>query len=121
YTRHTDPFNPKRVAKILDLIRIGEDLTPSQRQQVCNVVRQYADTFAATVREVYPVNFKKFKLSFPEGTTFSTKVNQRPLTPPQREYLYTRLNGLTEAGIIRRIVPEDVKAVGPTVLAQKAH
>lgn len=121
FTRHLDPFKPERVAEVMRSITIGEDLSEEQRQQVRALCEEFADTFALAVSEVYPVTFKTFKLTFPEGTTFSTKVNQRPLTPPQREYLYERLNELEAAGIIRRIAPEDVKAASPTVLAQKAH
>lgn len=105
----------------MQLVKIGDDLSEQQHQKVREIIAKYADTFAISVKEVYPVNFKTFKLSFPPGTTFSTKVNQRPLTPPQREYLYNRLNELEDAGIIQRIAPEDVKAAAPTVLAQKAH
>ncbi|KAG2117458.1 hypothetical protein DEU56DRAFT_761388 [Suillus clintonianus] len=31
FTRHTDPFNPARVAEVLRQIKIGEDLSPEQR------------------------------------------------------------------------------------------
>jgi hypothetical protein len=67
------------------------------------------------------VDFKSFKLTFLEGTTFKTKVNQRPLKPLQCQYLYERLNELEKAGIIRPIDPADIKAASPTVLAQKAN
>ncbi|KAG2100646.1 uncharacterized protein F5147DRAFT_560134, partial [Suillus discolor] len=121
YTRHTDPFNPIRVTEILRQIKIGDDLTTEQCEQVTSLCSEFADTFALAISEVFPVDFKTFKLSFPEETTFKTKVNQRPLTPPQWEYLYERLNKLKKAGIIRRIEPEDVKAASPTMLAQKVH
>ncbi|KAG2742837.1 hypothetical protein P692DRAFT_20695421, partial [Suillus brevipes Sb2] len=121
YTRQTEPFNPTRVAEVLRQIKIGDDLTAEQRTQVRDLCAEFADTFALAVSEVFPVDFKTFKLTFPEGTKFITKVNQRPLTPPQREFLYERLNELETAGIIRRITPEEVKAASPTVLAQKAH
>lgn len=62
-----------------------------------------------------------FKLTFPEGTKFNTKVNQWPLMPPQRAFLYERLNKLETTGIICHIAPEDVKAASPTVLTQKVH
>jgi hypothetical protein len=100
FTRHSDPFKPERVAEVMQSIMIGEDLSEEQRQQVRALCEEFADTFALAVSEVYPVTFKTPKLTFPEGTTFSTKVNQRPLTPPQREYLYERLNELETAGII---------------------
>ncbi|KIK33112.1 hypothetical protein CY34DRAFT_36383, partial [Suillus luteus UH-Slu-Lm8-n1] len=121
YSRHADPFKPEKVAEILQQIKISEDLSPDQREQVHALCAEFADTFALAVSEVFPVDFKMFTLTFPEGTRFNTKVNQRPLTPPQRAFLYDRLNELESMGIIRRIAPEDVKAASPTVLAQKAH
>ncbi|KAG2756211.1 hypothetical protein P692DRAFT_201700039 [Suillus brevipes Sb2] len=104
-----------------DSSKDNEDLSIEQRLQVSNLCEEFADTFVLAVSEVYPVTFKNFKLTFPGGSTFSTQVNQQPLTPPQREYLYERLNELEAAGIIRRIAPEDVKAASQMVLAQKAH
>ncbi|KAG2139099.1 uncharacterized protein EDB93DRAFT_1298964 [Suillus bovinus] len=101
FTRHLDPFKLERVAEVMRSITIGEDLSEEQRQQVHALCEEFADTFALAVSEVYPVTFKTFKLTFPEGTTFSTK--------------------LEVAGIIWRIAPEDVKAASPTVLAQKVH
>jgi hypothetical protein len=121
FTHNSDPFKPERVAEVMSSITIGEDLSIEQRLQVSNLCEEFADTFALAVSEVYPVTFKNFKLTFPGGSTFSTKVNQRPLTPPQCEYLYEHLNKLEAAGIIRRIAPEDVKAASQMVLAQKAH
>lgn len=48
------------------------------------------------------------------------KVNQRPLTPPQKEYLNNKINEMIEAGIIEPCHPDQVKCVSPTTLAQKA-
>ncbi|KAG1775751.1 hypothetical protein EV702DRAFT_1198948 [Suillus placidus] len=121
YTRHTSPFNPARVAEVLQQIKIGDDLSLDQRTKVRDLCAEFADTFALAVSEVFPVDFKTFKLTFPEGMKFNTKVNQRSLTPPQCKFLYERLNELEKAGIIHRIAPEDVKAASPTILAQKAH
>ncbi|KAG1770163.1 hypothetical protein EV702DRAFT_1202573 [Suillus placidus] len=100
YSRRTNPFNPARVAEIMRVIKIGDDLSPDQKAQVHGLCEEFADTLALSVSKVYPIDFKTFKLHFPEGTKFRTKVNQRPLTPPQREFLYERLNELEKAGII---------------------
>ncbi|KAG1868312.1 hypothetical protein DFJ58DRAFT_837954 [Suillus subalutaceus] len=54
------------------------------------------------VSEVFPVDFKMFKLTFPEGMKFTTKVNQKPLTLPQREFLYKWLNELEAAQYLSR-------------------
>ena len=52
---------------------------------------------------------------------FSTKVNQKPLTPPQKKYLYDSIDTMLNAGIIEQCSPDQVKCVSPTTLAQKAH
>jgi hypothetical protein len=52
---------------------------------------------------------------------FSKKVHQKPLTPPQRQYLYKSIDTMLEADIIEPCAPENVKCVSPTTLAQKTH
>ena len=52
---------------------------------------------------------------------FSTKVNQKPLTPPQKKYLYESIDTMLNAKIIEQCLPDEVKCVSPTTLAQKAH
>ncbi|KAJ7106170.1 hypothetical protein C8R44DRAFT_638720, partial [Mycena epipterygia] len=113
YTRTTNPFKSKRVAKILELVEIGPDLTEEQRGEVQALVREYADIFALAVSEVSQVKGAVYAPKIPEGRTFSTKVQQRPLTKPQAEYLHQQVEVLEEAGIIRRIHPRDVKCVSP--------
>jgi hypothetical protein len=61
------------------------------------------------------------RLDIPKDATFHMKVHQRPLTPPQRQYLYDSIDKMLEAGIIEACKPEDVKCISPTTLAQKAH
>jgi hypothetical protein len=61
------------------------------------------------------------KLDIPEGATFSKKVRQRPLTPPQKKYLHGKIEEMLEAGVIEECSPADVKCVSATTLAQKAH
>ncbi|KAG1834277.1 hypothetical protein EV424DRAFT_1310615, partial [Suillus variegatus] len=48
---------------------------------------EFVDVFVLSVREVKLVDFIKFCLQIPLGTTFSRKIQQRPLTKPQHEYL----------------------------------
>ncbi|KAG1759922.1 hypothetical protein EDD22DRAFT_763161, partial [Suillus occidentalis] len=66
-------------------IQIGNNLSKDQKSKVSVQCEEFADMFALSVSEVYPVDFKMFKLHFPEDTTFRTKVNQQPLTPLQWE------------------------------------
>ncbi|KIJ19347.1 hypothetical protein PAXINDRAFT_69115 [Paxillus involutus ATCC 200175] len=78
WTRHTEAFNPKRIASIQKMIQVGEDLTPEQHKQVRNLISEFADTFAATVKEVHPVDFKSFKLNVPpEAVSPSKSINDR--------------------------------------------
>jgi hypothetical protein len=59
--------------------------------------------------------------SLPEGTTFKKKVNQRPLSGPQKEYFNGVLDKMLEAGIIAPVNHSEVKCCGATTLAKKAH
>lgn len=121
FTRQTDPFKPERVEEILGLITIGTDLTDKERNEVRDLIREFADIFALSVHEVLPVNDAIHRLNISPDATFSKKVHQKPLTPPQRQYLYESIDVMLEAGIIEPCTPENVKCVSPTTLAQKAH
>ena len=74
-----------------------------------------------SVREVKPVNFIEFKLDIPDGATFLLKVNQCPLTQAQKEFYLPLLDEFKEAGILCPTWSDEVKAIHPTVLVQKAH
>ena len=121
FTRKTNPHNPERVAEILRLVTIGNDLTEDERLEVRNLISSFADTFALSVHEVHQVNGAVHRLDIPPDTAFSKKVHQKPLTPPQRQYLYKSIDTMLEADIIEPCAPEDVKCVSPTTLAQKTH
>ncbi|TFK59056.1 hypothetical protein BDN72DRAFT_737521, partial [Pluteus cervinus] len=121
FTRHTDPFKEARVVEILRQIRIGDDLTSNERQQVQDLIREFADTFALSVKEVNHVKDAVHKLNIAKDIIFSKKVRQKPTTPPQRQYLHEKIDEMLEAGIIESCKPEDVKCVSPTTLAQKTH
>ncbi|KAJ7439824.1 hypothetical protein FB451DRAFT_1415471 [Mycena latifolia] len=103
FTRAMDPFNPKRVQAIVEAVRLGPDLTETQRAEVRQLIAEFTDTFALADRK------------------FSTKVQQRPLTRPQAEYIHEQVDMLERAGIIRPIHPRDVKCVSPIKLAEKEH
>ena len=121
FTRLTQPFKPERVDEVLRLVTIGNDLSPDERQKVQDLVRSFADIFALSVSEVKVVDNTTHRLDIPTDTTFPMKVHQRPLTPPQRRYLYDSIDTMQEAGVIEACKPEDVKCISPTTLAQKAH
>ena len=121
YTRHTDAFKPERGQAVLDTVTLGPDLTEDERRQASELIREFADCFALSVSEVTQVPGAVHRLNIPADAKFSTKVHQRPLTPPQRQYLNKKIDEMLEAGVIEHVEPSRVKCVSPTVLAQKAH
>lgn len=123
FTRLTThgPFYPPRVETIVNAVRYGAHLNEEQLQKSRELVAEFADVFALSIREVKPVDFIKFHLQIPQDATFSKRVHQRPLTKPQREYLFPVLDDMRRAGITRFIPSDEVKAVASTVLVQKAH
>ena len=114
-------FRKERVDAIMKMVKIGDDLTLEQRKRVEELLRSHADCFALSVSEVQTVEGAVHRLNVPENAVFSKKVNQRPLTPPQKEYLNSKIDEMLEAGIIEPCHPDQVKCVSPTTLAQKAH
>ena len=55
------------------------------------------------------------------GMTFQKKVHQKLLTPLQQSYLYSSIDKMLEAGVIKPSKPEDIKCISSTTLAQKTH
>ena len=121
YTRATQPHKPERVKELLRLITIGDDLTTEQQTDVRNLITSFADIFALSVSEVNVAGDATHHLDIPPDATFSMKVHQKPLTPPQRRHLYSSIDTMLKAGIIEACRPEDVKCISATTLAQKAH
>jgi hypothetical protein len=121
FTRKTNPHKPKRVAEILRLVTIGNDLSEEEQAKVQHLISSFADVFALSVHEVHQVEGAVHRLNIPPDATFAKKVHQKPLTPPQRQYLYKSIDTMLEADIIERCAPEHVKCVSPTTLAQKTH
>lgn len=121
FCRASDPFDPKRVARVLQEVQIGHDLSPSEHRRVEALVSHFADCFALSVSEVLPIPDAVHRLNVPPNQSFPKHVHQRRLTPPQREYLNGKINEMLHADIIEPCNPGDVKCVSPTTLAQKAH
>ena len=120
-TRKTDPHNPARVEAILAEVTIGQDLSAAQLQRVRELIAKYAQCFALSMSEVTPVKGAAHRLDIPRDTQFRTKINQRPQTPPQREFFNGVIDKMVAAGIIRPIAHQDVRCCGATTLAKKAH
>ena len=104
-----------------DKVKIGPDLSDEECKKVQKFLADWADIFALSVSEVKHVKNATHHLDIDPGTTFSTKVNQKPLTPPQRKYLYDSVDAMLKAGIIEQVTPDQVKCASPTTLAQKTH
>ena len=121
FTRHTNPFKEERVKAILSSVELGNDLTEEEQARAQELLKEYADCFALSVSEVRQVPNAVHHLNVPPDAKFSTKVHQRPLTPPQRQYLNKKIDEMLDAGIIEQVEPSRVKCVSPTTLAQKAH
>ncbi|KAF6751358.1 hypothetical protein DFP72DRAFT_1137928 [Ephemerocybe angulata] len=121
FCRRTDLFSPARVEEVLRNVTIGDDLTFRQREEVRDLIREFADCFALSVGEVLPVEGAVHKFNIPDDAKFSRKVHQRPLSPPQRQYLNTKIDEMLAAGIIEACEPGEVKCASPTTMAQKAH
>ena len=121
FTRMTDPFKPARVAEIQRLVTIGDDLTNQECSQVQSLISEFADAFALSVSEVKHVDGAIHWLNIEPNAKFSTKVHQKPLTPPQRRYLHEKLQAMLDADVIEPCEPGQVKCVSPTTLAQKMH
>ncbi|QRW13143.1 Retrovirus-related Pol polyprotein from transposon [Ceratobasidium sp. AG-Ba] len=117
--RTVNPFDPARVADIRSKVKIGEDLTGEQREQVDSLIGEFADIFARSLSEVLPVDFSEMRLDIPEGTVFPKKAGQRRLNEPQRIALYQTLDELEAAGIIEPVSQDSVKAVSPINMVPK--
>ncbi|KZP25627.1 hypothetical protein FIBSPDRAFT_673298, partial [Athelia psychrophila] len=122
FTRATDPFNARRVRRVVQLVEIGDDLDPVQLQRVRNLVAKNADVFALSVSEVMAADSGAVHtMHVPADATFSRKIHQRPLKAPERDYFFPWVDSMEAAGVIRKIDPADVKCYAPTILVQKAH
>jgi hypothetical protein len=109
------------VNTVLSELIIGDDLTEEQCISIDNLLHEFTDCFALSMSEVTVVVGVTHKLNIPEGTTFKKKVNQCPLSGPQKEYVNGVLDKMLEAGIIAPINHSEVKCFGATTLAKKAH
>jgi hypothetical protein len=120
-TRDSNPFKAERVARILQEVTIGPDVTGPQREEIHRLLTTYADCFALAIKEVNAIPGAVHRLNIPKGATFRTKVPPRSYNPDQRAFVESKVNEMLEAGIIRPIHPRDVRFVAQTVLAQKTH
>jgi hypothetical protein len=107
-TRESEPRKSERVKKILQEVTIGSDITEDQRQEVQELLREYADCFALALKEVNAIPGAVHKLNIPEDATFRTKIPPRSYNPEQRAFVNTKVDEMLEAGIICPIHPSEV-------------
>src|ERR1700678_752120 len=120
-TRETEPHKPERVRRIIQEVTIGSDVTNEQRQSVHDILEEFADCFALSIKEVNVIPHAVHKLNIPNGATFRTKIPPRSYNPDQRAFIDDKVDEMLEADIIRPIHPSEVRFVAQTVLAQKVH
>ncbi|KAF8235634.1 hypothetical protein L208DRAFT_1214541, partial [Tricholoma matsutake] len=121
FTRKNDPFQLARVAEVLRQVKIGEDLTMEQRAAVKDLVAEWADVFALSVSKVFPVENVVHTLDIPADATFLRKIHQKPLTPPQQQYMHAKIDKMLGAGVLEQCKSRQVKCVSSTTFAQKVH
>ena len=92
----TEPHKPERVKEIQRLVTIGDDLNAEQTKEVRKLIGDFADIFALSVSEVKMVDNAVHHLDLPPDATFPLKVHQKPLTPPQRRYLYESIDTIRD-------------------------
>ncbi|KAG1830254.1 hypothetical protein DFJ58DRAFT_638414, partial [Suillus subalutaceus] len=61
------PFYPSRVETIVNAVMYGTHLN-KEVQKSRELVAEFADVFALSIREVKPVDFIKFRLQIPQST-----------------------------------------------------
>ncbi|KZV91928.1 hypothetical protein EXIGLDRAFT_615071, partial [Exidia glandulosa HHB12029] len=102
---------PERVREVLERVKVGDDLSEEQRARVDRLIREFADVFTLSLREVRLVDFVEHRLGLPEGTTGPRTANQKPLTEPQREWLNKALDEMESCDVVRRIPASAAKWV----------
>jgi intracellular sulfur oxidation DsrE/DsrF family protein len=82
-TREHNPHKPERVARILQEVTIGPDVTQEQHLVIHELLREYVDCFALSIKEVNTIPGAVHKLNIPEGATFHTRIPPRSYNPDQ--------------------------------------
>ena len=82
-TQETKPHKPERVRRIIQEVTIGPDVTNEQRQSIHNILEEFANCFALSIKEVNLIPHAVHKLNIPDGATFRTKIPPRCYNPDQ--------------------------------------
>jgi len=89
--------------------------------EVVKLLTEYVDIFACSLGEVLPIPGAQVNLNIPEDTTFRTTVHQRPMNPPQRQFMHKWVDQMLDADLIETAKIPCIKHVAPTVLTQRVH
>ena len=68
--------------------------------KVQDLISEFADCFALSMSEVMPVNGAEHRQDIPRDKKFKTKINQRPQSPPQKEFFNGVIDIMLVVGII---------------------
>jgi hypothetical protein len=74
FIRASDPHNPQRIEEILKQVAIGPNLSDEERSKVHNLISEFADCFALSVREVLPVPGAEHRIHIPPDVIFPKKI-----------------------------------------------
>ena len=85
---------------ILAKITLGPDLTAAQCELIHHLISEYAECFALLMSKVTAVEGATLHLNIPRDKQFWTKINQRPQSPPQKEFFNGVINKMLAADII---------------------
>ena len=121
FTRRMDPFAKLRVEYIIQNVKVGNDLTAREKEEVVELLTEYADVFACALSKVLLIPGAQVELNILEDTTFRTSVHQRPMNPPQRKFMHKWVDQMIEGDLIKSADIPRIKHVAPTVLTQKIH
>jgi len=111
FTCHTEPFLPACIEKIMELVRIGKDITTAQREEVKLLIAEFANCFALLLSEVNLIPGAVHKLNISEDATFCTKIPQHSFNPDQRAFMNAKVDEMLKGGIIHPIHPGEVECI----------
>jgi hypothetical protein len=118
--RSKDPFAPNRIREITEKISIGPDVDNTQREAILNLIKEFADIFALSLSEVFPVNFTTHKLHVDPTAMLPKKIHQKQhVTAAQKEWYDNILTDMERADVIQKVPAEFIKCLSSTNLAPK--
>ena len=85
------------------------------------LITEYADIFACSLSEVTLIPGARVDLNVPKDARFNTNLRQRPLSPPQKQYMHKWVQQMLDANMVERADVTQIKHIAPTVLTQKTH